>query len=602
MIRVADYIADYIYKLGIKDVFMVSGGGMMFLSDGLVVNSKINVVCNHHEQASAMAAETYSKCNENFGVAYITTGCGGTNAITGVLGAWQDSVPCLFISGQCKRKETIRNSGLKLRQFGVQEADIVSIVDSITKFAYMVNDPEMIAYYLEKAVYLSKSGRPGPVWLDIPMDVQGAQVDEKKLKHFKENDLEKGYKENVTTIEIKKVTELINKSARPVIIAGNGIGLAGAKPIFKEFIEKTRIPVVVPHLGINNLPTGHKSFIGRIGNKGDRSGNLAVQNSDLVLSLGSSLSVSSTGQEYQNFAREAKIIVVDIDPVQHLKNTIRIDLFVNADIKKFLEELNGKELNVTTNDWQKKCSTWKEKYPVCLPEYKNDKNGINLYYFVDRLSKKMKSNAIVISDAGSAFYAVSQGIILKSGQRFITSGGQAEMGYTLPATIGASVSMGRKEVIGITGDGSLQMNIQELQTVKHYKLPIKLFVWNNNGYLSIRATQTKFFNGRYIGTDKASGVSFPDLKKIASAYGIKYYKISKSSKIDECIDDILLEKEAVICEVMCDPNQEIVPSVQSLKKQDGTMVSKPLEDMYPFLDRNEFSKEMIVKPLGGEDE
>jgi len=594
MQRVADYVADYIYKLGVEDIFMVSGGGMMFLSDGVVSHPKLRAVCSHHEQASAMGAVSYAKYRDSLGVAYLTTGCGGTNAVTGLLGAWQDNVPCLFISGQCKRKETIRNSGLHLRQFGVQEADIIAVVESLTKYAVMVNDPQKIAYHLDKAVYLARTGRPGPVWIDIPMDVQGATIDEATLERFSPPDVNMEYKEFPTGDEMKRLEELLQNSRRPIIVAGNGIRLAKAIPQFRAFIEKFRIPVVASRLGIDLLPSDHPLFVGRVGNKGDRAGNFAVQNSDLVVAIGSRLSVSSTGHEYGKFAREAKIVVVDIDPIEHKKNTVRIDLFINSDVKRCLEVLTLQKLP-STKAWGEKCSAWKKKWPVCLPEYANEEKGINLYYFVDRLSRKMKDGSVMVSDAGSAFYVVSQAIQIKEGQRYITSGGQAEMGYTIPASIGVSIARGKREVLGVTGDGSFQMNIQELQTIVHYDLPIKTFVWNNDGYLSIRASQSKFFEGRFIGTDKTSGVSFPDVEKIATAYGIKYFRAADSASLDDVIEEVLNYPKAVICEVMCLRDQEIVPTVSSYKKEDGTMVSRPLEDMYPFLDREELKKEMIVK-------
>ncbi len=599
MIRVADYIADYIYKLGVKEIFMVSGGGMMFLSDGIAKHPYLKAICNHHEQASAMAAISYAKYTEHIGVAYVTTGCGGTNAITGLLDAWQDSVPCLFISGQCKRKETVRNSGLKLRQFGVQEADIISIVESITKYSIMVNDPDQIAYILDKAVYLAKSGRPGPVWIDIPLDVQGAIINEDELSRFLPEGEKKDYKDEPTEDEIKQIVELLANSKKPVIIAGQGVRIAKAIPEFKKFIERCQIPVVASRLGIDILSSSEPLFIGRIGNKGDRAGNLAMQNADLIISIGSRLSVSSTGHEYSIFAREAKVVVVDIDPIEHEKNTVRIDLFVNADVQRFLNHIIGASIPIGDDrkNWIKKCLEFKTKYPVCLPEYANNPEGINLYYFVDRLSRKMKPDTVVVSDAGSAFYVLSQAIQIEDRQRYITSAAQAEMGYTLPATIGVSIAKENGEVIGVTGDGSFQMNIQELQTIVHYNLPIKIFVWNNDGYLSIRATQSKFFEGRFIGTDSASGVSFPDLEKLSAAYGIKYFRISKAQELDEVLEEVLDYSKAVICEVMCIKNQEIIPTSASFKKTDGTMVSKPLEDMYPFLDREEFLSNMLVKPL-----
>jgi len=594
MIRVADYVAGYIHQLGVRDVFMVSGGGMMFLSDGVAKHPGLKAVCNHHEQATAMAAVSYAKFKEDFGVAFVTTGCGGTNAITGLLGGWQDNVPCLFISGQCKRKETVRNSGLALRQFGVQEADIIAVVEPLTKYAVMVNDPQKIAFHLDEAAYLAKSGRPGPVWLDIPLDVQGALVDPDKLERF--SPPKPVYKTEPTNDELTYTADLLRGSKRPIIVAGQGIRLAKSIPRFRAFVEKHRIPVVASRLGIDLLPSNHPLFIGRIGTKGDRAGNFAVQNADLVIAIGSRLSVSTTGHEYDKFAREAKIIVVDIDPVEHRKNTVRIDRFINADAGKFLEKFVPREMP-DTKGWAKKCLGWKSKWPICLPEYAKKKGGIDLYYFVDRLSRKMKKDSVIVSDAGSSFYVVSQGVQVTDGQRYITSGGQADMGYTLPAAIGISVARGGKEVLGVTGDGSFQMNIQELQTVIHYDLPVKLFVWNNDGYLSIRATQSKFFEGRFIGTDKTSGVSFPDTEKIANAYGIKYYRAADSASLDKVLDEVLAYPKAILCEVMCLRDQEIVPTVASYRKEDGSMVSRPLEDMYPFLDREEFHREMIVKPV-----
>ena len=595
MQRVADYVAEYIYQLGVKNVFMVSGGGMMFLSDGLALHPHMKVTCTHHEQAAAMAAVGYAKYNESYGVAYITTGCGGTNALTGLLDAWQDNVPCIFISGQCKRKETVRNSGLPLRQFGVQEVDIVAVAQPMTKYAVMVNEPEKIAWHLDRAAYLARSGRPGPVWLDIPMDVQGAVIDETKLERYEPGSEKFDFRTEPLPSELQTVADLLVASKRPVIVAGQGIRISGAIPAFRKMVEDNRIPVVASRLGIDMLPSDHPLFIGRIGNKGDRAGNFAVQNADLVIVIGSRLSVSSTGHEYQTFAREAKIVIVDIDPVEHRKNTVRIDHFINADALRFVEQLKPAGLTDFAA-WANTCLAWKKKWLVCLPEYATSEK-VNLYYFVDCLTRMMKSDAVLVSDAGSAFYVASQAGQFNHEQRYVTSGGQADMGFTLPAAIGVSVARNSGEVMAITGDGSLQMNIQELQTMVHNRLPIKLFVWNNDGYLSIRASQAKFFEGRFIGTDSTSGVSFPDTGKIADAYGIKFFRVNTSFELGHVLKDILAYDGPVICEVMCLRDQEIIPTVASYRKDDGTMVSRPIEDMYPFLDREEFRREMIVKPL-----
>jgi acetolactate synthase-1/2/3 large subunit len=383
---------------------------------------------------------------------------------------------------------------------------------------------------------------------------------------------------------------------RPIIIAGQGVRLAKAIPEFKRFVGTYKDTGCRPLLGSVKSANCASIDIGVIGIKGSRAGNLAMQNADLVISMGSRLSVTAIGYEYEMFAREATKVVIDIDPVEHQKKTINIDLFINADIKELFKRFKlNKKPNI--EKWRNICLKWKKKYPVCLPEYRKNKKGISLYYFVDTLTKKMKPDAVVLSDAGSAFYVATQGIHIKDRQRYITSGGQAEMGYTLPASIGASVARRGKEVLGITGDGSFQMNIQELQTIVHYQLPVKLFVWNNNGYLSIRATQNKFFNGRLIGTDLSSGVSFPDTRKIANAYGIKYFKLAKSATLEKDLEKVLAYEGAVICEVMCMEDDRVIPTAASMKKEDGTMVSKPLEDMFPFLDRKEFLENMIIKPL-----
>lgn len=595
-IRVADYIANYIYDtLKIPEVFMLTGGGAMFLNDGVAKHDKLEVICNHHEQACAMGAVAYSKYTNKIGVAYVTTGCGGTNAITGVLDAWQDSTQCLFISGQVKKKETCYNTDLPLRQFGVQEADIVAIVKSITKYSVMVNEPKEIAYHLEKATYLAKSGRPGPVWIDVPLDVQGAIIDTDNLKHFDSNELKKDYKENADEKDIDDVISILKSAKRPMILAGNGIRLSDTVKEFNEFVSSFNLPITTSYLAIDLLPTDDKKFIGRLGTKGDRAGNFAIQNADVVLVLGSRLSVALTGFEYDLFMRDAKVIVVDIDSKEHQKNTVKIDKFINCNLQSFFKQINNYALKLDTDEWIDTCNHWKNKWLVCESKYEYEEK-INKYTFIDHLCKYLKSDTAVVSDAGSSYYVTSQALRIKDKQRYITSGAQADMGFTLPAAIGTCFAK-KGEVVGITGDGSFQMNIQELQTMIHYKLPLKLFVWNNNGYLSIRATQRKFFDGRAIGTDKDSGISFPEVENIANAYGIPYFKASSVSELDNTLENVMNTEGPVICEIMCPENQEIIPATASMRKDDGTMVSKPLEDMYPFLDREEFNKEMINKPV-----
>ncbi|MSU54581.1 MAG: thiamine pyrophosphate-binding protein [Candidatus Staskawiczbacteria bacterium] len=596
MIRVADYVTTFIENLGVKDIFMLTGGGAMFLNDAAAQNTNIRGIFNHHEQASAMGAFAYSKQTGNWGACYVTTGCGVTNTITGLLDAWQDNVPVFFISGQVKRPDTISSFGLPLRQYGVQEVPVIPIVQSLCKYSVMVTDPLKIRYHLEKAAYLGKHGRPGPVWLDIPLDVQGTPVDQATLESFNPKELEEPEVPAIPTESMQSVEALLQKAKRPVIIAGHGIRLANALPEFRNFIEKYQIPFVGTYLATDYVPGDHPLFIGRTGLKGDRAGNFAMQNSDLILSIGSRLGVTVIGYNPAHFAREAKIAVVDIDPAEHQKKTIKIDTFVHADAKQFLTHFEP--INVPdTSAWRATCLDWKKTYPVSLPEYRQSTKGINLYHFMDDLCRHLPDKATVVADAGSAIYVPAQAFYAKTNQRLILSGAQAEMGFTLPACIGVAATSPTVPVVGLTGDGSLQSNIQELQTIVHYQFPIKLFVWNNDGYLCIRSTQTRIFQGRLYGTDRTNGVSLPDTGKIAQAYGIPFVKLEGSENLGERIKKILETPGPVICEVMCIRDQEIVPTVASKKLEDGRMVSKPLEDLYPFLDREEFKRQMIIKTL-----
>lgn len=596
VMRVSDVIAEFIYALGVETVFTVTGGGAMFLNDAVAAHPKLKAVCNHHEQASAMAAVGYAKLRNSYACAILTTGCGATNALTGLLDAWQDNVPCIFISGQVKRKETSHNASVKLRQFGVQEADIIPVVSSLTKYATMINNPSDILYELEKMAFVAKSGRPGPVWLDVPMDVQGATVNIDELRHFQPSELESA-KQSPTEKQIDELKARFAKAKRPIIIAGNGIRLGGSQVAFREFIEQEKIPVVFSYLSVDLLPSDHPQSIGRLGIKGDRAGNFALQNSDLVLSIGCHLSVALTGFEYEMFAREANLVVVDIDPEEHLKNTVKIDQFIHADVNQFFLKFALDEGEKPWAEWNNTCRLWRSQWPICLPEYSREKSGINKYYFIDRLAEYLEPDTAVVSDAGSAYYVTSQALKIREAQRYITSGAQADMGFTLPAAIGVCVADPSISVVGITGDGSFQMNIQELQTLKHHEFNLKLVIWNNNGYLSIRTTQKKFFDGREIGTDAKSGLTFPDAEKIAAAYGIPFIRVAEIECLGSALSEMFRIEGPVIFEVICPENQEIIPTASSKKMPDGRMVSKPLEDMYPFLAREELRRNMIVKPL-----
>jgi acetolactate synthase-1/2/3 large subunit len=552
MVKVADYIAQFLETKGIRHVFMVTGGGAMFLNDGMAKSKVIKGVFNHHEQACAMAAVGYSKFNNKIAVVMPTTGCGSTNTITGLLDAWQDSNKVVFISGNVNRKETTHGLKLPLRKFGVQEANIVDIVKPITKYAVMITDPNTISYHLEKAFHLCETGRPGPVWIDVPMDIQGSYINEEELIHFTDDTIEE--------VNDCSVFEHYLKAAkRPIVIAGYGIHLSGAKEEFVRFLEKYNLPVTFTYLAIDFLPSNHPLYVGRLGTKGDRAGNFAVQNSDLVISVGSSLSVSVTGFRYDTFAREAKVLVIDIDKHEHKKNTVKIDAEINTDVSNFLRQVN--DINYTTDQsWVDKCIGWRNKWPVFSEKYTDTTDGINIYYFIEKLSEKNKADAIVISDAGSAYYATSQALKITDQQRYITSGAQADMGFSLPAAIGAAIASDRKNIVAITGDGSFQMNIQELQTIVSSKLPIKIFVLNNGGYLSIRNTMDKFFESRYYGTDKQSGLSFPEIEKIAYAYDIPYHKLRTATDLDTNLAEILNMDGCALVEIMCLFKQDMAPS------------------------------------------
>lgn len=593
--RVADFIIQYIHdELGVSHIFTVTGAGLMHLTDAVALNKNIIGVIPHHEQTASMALEAYSRASENFGVGMFTTGPGSTNAITGLGGAWQDSVPCLFIGGQVKRSETSANSKVpNLRQFGVQELNMIPIVESLCKYAITLNEPEKVKFELEKAVYLAKTGRPGPVWLEIPMDVQGAQIIPDDLESYTPPTSENLFDDDKFSI----LKDLLNESKRPVIIAGQGVRIAHALDIFEKFINTSGIPVVTTYLGIDTLKQDNIHYVGKTGVKGDRPANLAMQNSDLIISIGSSLHVSVIGYDYKQFARAAKKVIIDIDETSHKKNTIDIDLFIQSDAKDILDKLldlcHNSKLG-EYSEWLKKCNFWKEKYRVCLPEYKNEKDGINSYLFIDQLSKQSSENDIFISDAGGTFYSMSQGIQLtKQNQRYITSGAMATMGYSLPAAIGVAFATNNR-VLAITGDGSLQQNIQELQTLIQYNLPVKLFVLNNDGLNSTRSMQKNYFESRLFGESKTSGISFPDTLKVSEAYGIKAIRIDSYENLPKVIDDVLSYDGPVVCDVVVPRDQLIIPTVGSKVNDDGSMTSRPLEDMLPFLDRDEYRSNLYV--------
>lgn len=580
MVRVVDYVTAFLESKGIEHVFEVTGGGAMFLNDA-VAQSNLKPIFCHHEQACAMAAVGYTKTNNKVSIVIPTTGCGSTNTITGLLDAWQDSHPVMFISGQVNKKDTTYLKNIPLRKLGVQEANIIKIVESITKYSTMIVDAQDIAYELEKAYHACTSERPGPVWIDIPLDIQSTLIDPNQLKHYTPDNKIK----NLNSINV--LERYLKESKRPIIIAGNGINLSNTKKEFKNFIEKHSIPVAVTFLGIDLLPENHPLYVGRIGLKGTRAGNFAVANADLIIALGTSLSIPATGYQYHLFGREARIIVVDIDKNEHLKNTVKIDEIIEEDLCNLFNTsvLNYINLN---KEWLHKCEYWKKKWSVFD---RKDINELNMYSFSKKLSETTK-DSIIIVDAGSAYYVLAQSLI---NNKLILPSAQGEMGFTLPASIGAAVAKPDSKIIGVTGEGSFQFNIQELQTIVYNKLPIKLFVLNNGGYLSIRNTQNKFFNKRLSGESEKSGISFPDLEKIAYAYGFPFVRIHNIDELNKYLSKIIESDGFYLCEVMCPYDEEIYPTSATLQTEDGKLVSQPLENMAPFLSKEEFEKEMLIK-------
>lgn len=606
-IRVADYIAELLADKGIDTLFTVVGGGAMHLNDGFGHNPKIKCIHNHHEQACSIAAEGYYRMSNKLPAVCVTTGPGGTNAITGVLGAYLDSIPMLIISGQVKYEMTVASTGLDLRQLGDQEWDIVSTVNSMTKYAEMVVDANKIKYCIEKAIYLAMDGRPGPCWVDIPLDVQGAIIDTDDLIEFDPKELEANSVQEVTEDILDKVIEKIKTAKRPVIYAGSAIRTNDAYDSFLNVINKLQIPVVNAWNATDSIEYNNPLCVGCGGSFGDRPANFAVQNSDLILSLGCRLSTRQVSFAYDSWAREAYKIMVEIDPAEINKPTLNIDLPIQSDIKDFLEKFNAylekeySDYNFKNEDWIKQCNIWKEKYPVCAKSKYEQKDKINVYAFLDTLSDCMKENDKIVVANGAACACI-HGYKLKKGQRLVVNSGVASMGYDLPAAIGACFGINQNDIICVCGDGSIQMNLQELQTIIHHKLPIKLFLINNDGYQSIRITQRSFFEQPFIGIGSDSGdISFPNMEKIAYAYGFKYNQCSDINKLKDTINNTLNTSEPIICEVFVDTAQSFEPKSASKKLPNGKMVSAPLEDMKPFLDRKELEENMYIDLIENED-
>ena len=596
MIKVTDYIAKRLSEHGIKDVFMISGGGAMHLNDSLGNHPALKYWTNHHEQACAIAAEGYYRAGNRMAVVNVTTGPGGLNCLTGVMGQWTDSIPVLYISGQVKYETTTFScSNLKLRQLGDQEVDIVSVVKPLTKYAVVLDDPYDVKRVIDKAIFIANTGRKGPVWIDVPMNVQGAIIDETKLTDYNNTEdlntgIANGLDQNVNT-----VIKLILNSKRPVIIAGHGIRLSGGQEAFRDLIKALPIPIVTTFNGLDLVSSDHPNYAGRIGTLGTRSGNFTLQNADLVLSLGSRNNIRQASYNWQNFAQRAVKIIIDIDQAELLKPTLKPDFPILADVKNFCERLSDHLVSLIVpnfSEWMQWVKERVKKYPSVLPDYKNSKQ-IHPYYFIERLTQLMAKNSVLVAGNGTACVAAFQASEVKEGQRMFWNSGCAAMGYDLPAAIGACIGIGGKEVICLAGDGSIQMNIQELQTVKHFNLPIKVFYLNNAGYISIRQTQDNFFEGRKVACDESSGVSFPDIIKLAEAYDLPSVSLLTTGDVESKLEKILSQEGPVICEVVLNDNYIFSPKVSSEKLPDGRMISKPLEDMFPFLDRAEYNSNIV---------
>lgn len=608
--KVSDYIADHIAEWGIRDVFTVTGGGAMHMNDAFGHHPKLHCTYQHHEQACAMAAEAYARMDNRMAAVCVTTGPGATNAITGVLGGWMDSIPMLVFSGQARYATTVAASGLKLRSMGVQECNIVPVVTSITKYAQMIIHPEDIRYHLEKALYMAVNGRPGPVWLDIPLDVQGAVIDTEKLRGYDPQENPKEKPAEISQDIIQQILDKIEKSRRPVLFPGNGVRLAGAMDDFQKLVNILGVPVITGMSSVDAMESEHPYFAGRSGGTGTRPGNFALQNSDVLLSIGNRQGFAQTGFQYQDWARGSYTILNDIDENELKKPSLHVSLPVCGDagdlIRKLIcaAELRGAD---ETNplfkgrDWIRQCQVWKQKYPVVTAKhYETVEEGCtNIYAFYEELSKAMQEGQTLMVSVGTSRVAGSQAFRVKKGQRFITNPNTASMGFCLPAATGICVAQPGKPVVCVTGEGSLQMNLQELQTIWQNRLPVKLFVINNQGYHSIRQTQQSYFEPPLVGVGAESGdLSFPDLSKIIPAYGFSYRAVHAAEELPETLHQVLEETGASVCEVFVTKYQKTEPKTSAKKLPDGSMVSAPLEDMYPFLSKEELEENMFTETNG----
>ena len=598
MIRLADYVMRTLVQHGVTDCFIVTGGGAMHLNDAVGRCEGMRWLPNHHEQACAMAAQGYARMLNKPALVQVTTGPGGTNALTGVFGAFVDSLPMIVVSGQVKRETMMSSYDLPLRQLGDQEVDIIAMARPVTKYAACVTDPATIRYHLERAIHEASAGRPGPVWVDIPVDVQAVMVDENSMKGFTPAPVEPAPLTGAPlTTAIADIAARLARAERPVIYAGAGVRLSGAAGEFMKLVERLGIPIVTGFNAHDLIASDHPLFVGRPGTIGDRPGNFAVQNSDCVLVLGCRLNIRQISYAWQNFARAAELIVVDVDAAELAKPTIKPTVALHANASDVIRGLLTAEWTGATpkhKAWVAWCAERKAKYPVVLAEYWTRENGVNPYCFGDALSKVLADDDVIVTGDGTACIATFQSAKLKLRQRLFSDSGCAPMGFDLPAAIGACVAHERGRVMCIAGDGSIMLNVQELQTLRGHSLPIKLFIFNNNGYLSIRLTQDNFFPGNPVGAGPESGVTFPDFGKLAGGFGIPFERVTRNADLDSAIRATLAHDGPAICEVVLDAAQPFSPRVSSKRLPDGTMVTAPLEDMFPFLSEAELASNMLV--------
>lgn len=607
MIKLSDYLCNFFLSKGITHAFILGGGGNMHIIDS-VDKSKLQYVCNYHEQSSAIAAEGYARSTGRPGLCIITTGPGGTNALTGVLGSWLDSIPMFVVSGQIARKFMGSGTKMGVRQLGVQEMNIVDVVKPMVKYATVVMDPLDIRYEIEKAWYLATTGRQGPVWLDIPLDVQSAIIDENKLRKFNPKEVVLDYVTNKKEIQklARQTLDKISKSKRPVLYAGNGIRLSGAYQDFLKLVDLLKIPVLTSYVGYDILSSDHPYFFGRAHALGQRAANIIIQNSDVLFSIGARMDILTIGYEKEKFAREAFKIMVDIDMHEIKKPILKIDLAINTDAKMFIQEmirqLKKEPFKLNINTWLEYGKKLNKKYPNVPKELWKEKKSVNPYCFVEESSRQFKENeTIVLANGINVLNCSYQAFIVKKGQRIILNLGSAPIGYSLSAAIGVSFAFNnKKRIICMEGDGSIQTNIQELQTVKHYNLPLKIFIHSNGGYLSNINSQKNLFGGRLVGADKDSGISSPDFVKIGTAYGIKSVRINNQKEMNKKIKYVLNYPGPIICDINALKDFSLTPKLLTKKRTDGSFYSPPLEDMWPFLSKEQLREDMIIPLLDEE--